>query len=119
MPLDFIPRPYLIYILEKHHGIPLCLVLAPAGYGKSTTVSSWLEQCGHRTAWLSLDEEDNEIVVFVNYFIAAIHNSYPNFRENISKLVNARETPPVKTIAYQLIIEFVEIEEDLIIGEMP
>ena len=38
LPLDFIPRPRLIDILEKHHGIPLCLLSAPAGYGKSTII---------------------------------------------------------------------------------
>lgn len=50
LPLDFVPRPHLIEILEKHHGIPLCLLSTPAGYGKSTTISSWLEQCGYKSA---------------------------------------------------------------------
>ncbi len=38
----------------------LILVSAPAGYGKTTLVSSWLREIGIPFAWLSLDEDDNE-----------------------------------------------------------
>ncbi|VAX19258.1 hypothetical protein MNBD_IGNAVI01-1707 [hydrothermal vent metagenome] len=73
LPLDFMLCPQLISILEEHHGVPFCLVSAPAGYGKSITLSSWLEQCGQKTAWYSIDENDNDLISFVSYFITIIN----------------------------------------------
>ena len=40
-----------------HH--PLAVVSAPAGYGKSTLLSCWLESSDIPGAWISLDKNDN------------------------------------------------------------
>ena len=41
------------------------LVTAPAGFGKSTLVSSWLTNIKDKyyTAWVSLDERDSEPLI--------------------------------------------------------
>ena len=44
------------------------LVSAPAGYGKSTLLSAWLEQLEFPSAWLSLDDKDNDPSRFLAYF---------------------------------------------------
>ncbi|WP_158681543.1 LuxR C-terminal-related transcriptional regulator [Microbulbifer pacificus] len=52
----------------------LCLVTAPAGYGKSTFLAQCLRQLddqGMATAWLTLDEDDNERDQFFHYLAAA------------------------------------------------
>ena len=51
------------------------LVSAPAGYGKTTLVSSWLEKRGP-TAWLSLDEADNDPNRFWLYFASTLNEKY-------------------------------------------
>src|SRR5687768_2415766 len=54
-------RAQLVETLER--GIPahkLTLILAPAGYGKTTLLSQWAHTTRHRVAWLSLGEEDND-----------------------------------------------------------
>jgi LuxR family maltose regulon positive regulatory protein len=33
---------------------PFTLISAPAGYGKTTLVSTWVADCGESVAWLSL-----------------------------------------------------------------
>lgn len=53
----------------------IILVSAPAGYGKTTLVSSWLEKRG-TTAWLSLDEADNDPNRFWLYFAFALNKNY-------------------------------------------
>lgn len=40
---------------------PFVLLSAPAGYGKSTLLASWLAGAAVRTAWLSLDRRDDEV----------------------------------------------------------
>jgi hypothetical protein len=49
----------------------LPLVSAPAGYGKTTLVCSRLETCECLSAWMSLDEGDDDLVLFRTYLLAA------------------------------------------------
>ena len=58
------PAPTSVVYLKASHTLldeadhyPLALVSAPAGYGKSTLVSHWLEVREGPDAWLSLAEE--------------------------------------------------------------
>jgi len=50
----------------------LILVSAPAGYGKTTLISSWLKEKQIPSAWLSLDGGDNDPVRFLQYLITAL-----------------------------------------------
>ena len=51
---------------------PLVSVVAPAGYGKTTLVSQWAERSGHRFAWVSADEADNDPKVLLTYVAEAL-----------------------------------------------
>ena len=53
------------------------MVCAPAGYGKSTLVSQWLEEIDWPSAWLSLDTHDNDLRLFLAYFVAAVQTIFP------------------------------------------
>jgi LuxR family maltose regulon positive regulatory protein len=64
----------------------LALVIAPAGYGKTTLLSSWLETCDLPSAWLSLDEHDNDLVVFGNGLAAAVRLLFPAACQNTLEL---------------------------------
>ena len=70
-------RQRLLDRLNRHRNRPLTLVSAPAGYGKSMLVSDWLETCDIPGAWISLDENDNDLRAFTTYFIAAVENLFP------------------------------------------
>ena len=69
---SFIPRPRLIENLNEGLHVELTLISAPAGFGKTTLITEWLQQCDRPAAWLSLDEGDNDPVRFLAYFIAAL-----------------------------------------------
>jgi N-methylhydantoinase A/oxoprolinase/acetone carboxylase beta subunit len=62
---------------------PLTLIAAPAGFGKTTLVSEWIHDLQNHThngaapvnlpvAWLSLEEDDNDIGRFFTYLLAAL-----------------------------------------------
>jgi len=83
-PSDWVDRPRLIE--QLNHSLqqgPLTLVCASAGFGKTTLVSSWLESltAGKRrnvpAAWLSLDEGDSELVVFLRLLRCRDPHSLP------------------------------------------
>ena len=74
-----VSRPRLIERLNAalpRHGSSfarkLTLVSAPAGFGKTTLLSEWVTGCGRPYAWLSPDESDNDLVLFLTYVIAAL-----------------------------------------------
>jgi LuxR family maltose regulon positive regulatory protein len=58
-------RPRLIERMNEGIHRKLVLVSAPAGFGKTTLVSEWVNVSGRpepkvRVTWLSLDEGDND-----------------------------------------------------------
>ncbi len=112
---DFVSRPHLLERLEKHRQRPLTLVLAPAGYGKSTLVSSWLESCDCPGAWVSLDKNDNNFQQFLSYFLAAVRNIFPDAGRKTLAMVNASILPSVSLLVGSLLNELELIEQPFIL----
>ncbi len=61
----------------------LTLVVAPMGYGKTTAVYEWVEKSGLQAAWLSLDESDNDPIVFWKYICAAMEKILPGVANDV------------------------------------
>ncbi|MCB0203627.1 MAG: hypothetical protein KDH89_02260 [Anaerolineae bacterium] len=102
---NLIRRPRLTNLLNNGRNLPLTLVLAPAGSGKTTLLSDWLDTCPCPSAWLSLDESDSDLDVFLSYFIAAIRTIFPEACEQTLALLQVAELPPTKVLAGTLINE--------------
>src|SRR5437588_9385033 len=71
-----ISRPRLTTLLEESLKRPFTLVSAPAGFGKTTLLSAWKQSLPASepwTAWVSLDEEDNEPRLFWRYVLTALN----------------------------------------------
>ncbi len=68
-------RPHLIEKLEKHSHLPLMLISAPAGYGKTFLISQWLEQHGNNYAWISLDQSMSDSSSFLSCFAETLKRS--------------------------------------------
>ncbi len=64
-------RPRLMEQLNTGLEHRLTLVSAPAGFGKTTLLSAWAAQCTLPTAWLTVDEDDNDPACFQRYLMAA------------------------------------------------
>src|SRR3990170_2752783 len=69
---SLVPRPRLIARLDAGLDGRLTLISAPAGYGKTTLITEWLQTEERRVAWLSLDEGDNDPRRFLAYLFAAL-----------------------------------------------
>src|SRR5215472_6222501 len=75
-----ISRPRLTTLLDKSLKYPLTLISAPPGFGKTTLLSTWarsLPTSNPRVAWISLDEEDNELRLFWICVLAALDMQQP------------------------------------------
>jgi ATP/maltotriose-dependent transcriptional regulator MalT len=74
---SLVARPRLTERLDEglRNGHRLFLVVAPAGYGKTTLVTDWLDKTPIPSAWLSLDEADNDPLRFFTYVVAALQKT--------------------------------------------
>src|SRR4051794_16114594 len=57
---DLVPRPRLVRRLARDPLARLALIVAPAGYGKTTLLSEWAQRDDRPFAWISLDESHDD-----------------------------------------------------------
>ena len=113
-PLKAVNRSRLINLLNEGFSVghKLALVSAPAGFGKSTLVSEWIESCRRPAAWLSLDENDNDSVRFLIYLISALQAISPGLGAGILDALQSQQLPSIETIQTTLLNEITAIPDD-------
>jgi LuxR family transcriptional regulator, maltose regulon positive regulatory protein len=73
-----ISRPHLYAQMDSALRLPLLLLSASAGFGKTTLVSEWLRQNQQLLpAWVSLEQTDNDPIRFWRYIITALDQHHP------------------------------------------
>ena len=112
---DLITRNHLMDALSAKQHIPLTVLAAPAGYGKSITVSQWLETQDKQNCWVSLDDEHNSLRTFLKYLMAGITNQKPDLMCGLCDILNGLNLPPVDVLANELINELHQIDDQFVI----
>jgi LuxR family transcriptional regulator, maltose regulon positive regulatory protein len=76
---EYLPRPRLLELLPMVSKRKITLIGAPPGYGKTTLLAQWYSTEGANmpTAWVSLDEQDNDPVRLWAHVIEAIRQIIP------------------------------------------
>ena len=110
-----VSRPRLVERLEQGADRKLTLVSAPAGSGKTTLLAEWLAAtpAGERlAAWVSLDQSDNDPMLFWAYFITALQTVRSGVGGNALSLLHSPQPPPVESVLTTLINEINTIQRD-------
>ena len=81
-----VARPRLRDLADRSRHRALTLVSAPAGFGKTTLVADWFAD-DRTTAWLSLDERDDDPVRFWTYVVAALATAVPDLGPDAASLL--------------------------------
>ncbi len=115
LPKDHVLRPHLLKRLQQIKQHPLTVVSAPAGYGKTVLLSGWSEQCDCHSAWLSLDEEENDLGLFVSYFLAALNSAVPSFGNELMAVAGGARLPPTPVLVDMLFDELNLLEDDIVL----
>jgi len=111
---DIIARPRLHRLLDQ--GASLTLVVAPAGYGKTTLIADWLETCGLPFAWVTFDAEVNNLHHFLTQLLTAVSASLPHYTGGaLHDLMAVRTLPPAAMIAEILQQELASLDEEFVL----
>ncbi len=96
---NLVPRTRLVEKLNSGVNKKATLISAPAGYGKTTLLSEWIDQKTHPFGWVSLDEKDNEFERFFSYLIASLETINIEISDEIH---SSFQDPDLQNIEVQL-----------------
>jgi LuxR family maltose regulon positive regulatory protein len=85
----------------------LTVVVAPAGWGKTSLLSGWAADAGEkrRIAWVSLDEGDDEPVRFWSYVLTALRGVSDEISVGPLRALDAADVSPVELALPMLLNE--------------
>ena len=114
---SLVHRPDLIKRLNKgmQQGCKLTLISAPAGFGKTTLMSAWAQQCEQPAAWLSLDESDNDVTHFLTYLAATLQTIDGNIGKELLTTLQSAGTVNIESFLTTLLNEISELPNDVIL----
>lgn len=113
---DVVARPAVLDRLQASQAQVVTLVCAPAGYGKTTAVVSWLQsmtQADAPVAWYSIDEGDDNLFTFVTYLVAAIERALPGACPRIAASLRTVDMPSPEELAALLLADLARLPQRL------
>lgn len=113
-PQAIVDRPRLVKRLTAGLNGKLTLVSAPAGYGKTTLVSAWVNSLQLPVGWYSIDNGDNDLSQFLAYLASAIQTQYPHTGESLLIGLQSPQIPPVENLLTTLINDVHKIDQPFI-----
>ena len=117
---DTVLRPRLIERLDEGMRSRLILVSAPAGFGKTTSVSEWTTGCRRLesdvcAAWLSLDEADSDLTRFLAYLVTALQTVAADVGQGVLDLLESPQPPPTESMLTALLNEIAMLPHGVIL----
>lgn len=117
-PGPLVSRSRLTSLLNESLKYPLVLISAPAGFGKTTLLSSWVHSLTAKNfhlAWVSLDEEDNDPWLFCSYMLSAFDQQQPGYFAPLLTSLQSSQAPPLKYVLAALINLLAESREHFVL----
>ena len=84
---DTLSRPRLNDWLDRAATGRVVLIIAEAGFGKTTLLADWASKSSRRTAWYRLEPDDRDWLVFLRHLVAAGREIDPDFGSDTLELI--------------------------------
>jgi ATP/maltotriose-dependent transcriptional regulator MalT len=109
-----VPRDRLIEALRAGEHRRLTVIHAPAGYGKTTLAAQWGEELGRegvKVAWLTVDDNDNNLVWFLSNLVEAIRRADPAVARGLGEVLEESGEDAQQYVLTSLVNEIAERDE--------
>lgn len=93
----------------------LTLITAPTGFGKTTLVSMWIADRDFASAWVTLDEHDNDPARFWTYVISALRTFDSALGKSTLSALSAPQIPAFQTLLTPLINDLTRLAEPCVL----
>jgi LuxR family maltose regulon positive regulatory protein len=110
-----VPRPRLNSKLDAGMYVPFTLITAPAGFGKTTLIGTWIQQREAMAAWVTLESNDDELVRFWRYVIASLDKLHPVIGEQVQAWLQELRPPNSEEMLTVLINALVALPHDMLL----
>lgn len=110
-----VARQRLLTQMESGLQGKVTLVSAPAGFGKTTLTAVFTTHATQPTAWLSLDDADNDPNRFFSYLLAALQTVQPELGQTAQAMLQAPPGPPLEGVLTAVLNDLVHHQQNLII----
>jgi LuxR family transcriptional regulator, maltose regulon positive regulatory protein len=90
---ELLTRPRLVRQLYDLLDYKLILVIAPAGYGKTSLLLDFAHQVELPVCWYSIDSLDQDFLRFLEHFIASVRLHFPEFGQESLAAVETTSQP--------------------------
>ncbi|MFN7252441.1 MAG: BTAD domain-containing putative transcriptional regulator [Anaerobacillus sp.] len=112
-------RPMLIKKMRSILEVPITLIHSGPGYGKSSSIASYLEYQQGKFCWYTLSKQEDNFVSFLVHMIYAVQVSSPSFCNRLLDFVLNEDIDSlegeVELLCSEFINELVAMNEDVII----
>jgi len=108
-------RKRLLERLEEGAQRGLTLVVAPAGFGKTTLVTEWTKAASIPAAWYSLDDSDRVPDRFLTYLIQSVQRHHSQVGQTALAIIQSRGTVGSEAILSSLVNDLSEISTEFAI----
>ena len=109
-----VDRPRVRRALDAGGDAQLTLVVAPAGYGKTTEVRAWCADLDAALAWVSLDAGDNDPVLLWRYIATAVDRVRSGLGRGALRRLNVAGSP-IEVAVDELMNEVATLGGELVV----
>lgn len=110
-----VERPRLMEQINAGMKRALTLVVAPAGFGKTTLIAEWARNVSIPIAWLSLEPAERKPERFLSYFIHALQQISPQIGQTAQSMLLSRQALTEEAILFSLLNDLSGIPHDFAI----
>jgi LuxR family transcriptional regulator, maltose regulon positive regulatory protein len=109
-----VPRQRLTEALATS-GVPVVLVVAPPGFGKTVLLTQWETLDSRPFAWVSLDRRDNDPLLLWNYLVAAIRRIEPGFASALEPALTSMGGTALDAIIHRILNELESTGREIVL----